>query len=260
MIIPEHERVSRNLKVKTSWLYIVVALVSIVFVMFGLFIYNNYHLYTKAKLFDDVILENKRLTEVNRRLDDFALELQNLRNFRERTERTLASTNQFKTISASSIRTDSILQILQATNVDEQVYINSISSIYESIPSQAPIANPILSRPYETNLSDKSGHIGVDIVATKGAPVMASGNGTVLFSGWTTNYGYTIILKHVNDYITVYKHNLKSNVQEGQYVKRGSVIGHVGNTGRLSTGAHCHFEVWKNGIPIDPALLIKNLQ
>lgn len=260
VIIPEHERVSTNLKVHVKWLWVLFtfAVLGVGFLTF--FIYDNYHMYTKALEYDVLVKENQRLSNENQRLDQFADELQKLRSFRERTERTLASTNQFKSISASSASADSILQILRETPADEQKYIESLNAMFEAIPSISPISNPILSRPFEQKLEDKSGHLGVDIVASKGTPVLASGNGVVLFSGWTNKYGYTIILKHINNYISIYKHNLQSNVQEGQFVKRGNVIGYVGNTGKLSTGTHCHFEIWKNGVPIDPALLIKNLQ
>ena len=102
----------------------------------------------------------------------------------------------------------------------------------------------------------KTKHLAVDIVTGKNEPVKAVADGTVIFSGWTAETGYVIILKHPYDYVSVYKHNGSLLKQQGDFVKSGEVIATVGSTGELTTGPHLHFELWSNGYALNPTNLI----
>lgn len=96
-------------------------------------------------------------------------------------------------------------------------------------------------------------HAGMDFTSAVGTEIHATGDGVVEFADYATNgYGIHVIIDHGFDYKTLYGHMDRLNVQRGQRVKRGDVIGRVGNTG-LSSGPHLHYEVHKNGVPIDPA-------
>ncbi len=103
---------------------------------------------------------------------------------------------------------------------------------------------------------DSNNHLAVDIVAKKNTAVKAAADGTVIFSGWTTETGYVIILKHADDYISVYKHNGNLLKEQGDFVKSGEVIASVGSTGELTTGPHLHFELWSGGYAVNPINLI----
>ncbi len=98
-------------------------------------------------------------------------------------------------------------------------------------------------------------HEGIDLKQKYGAPVRAACDGKVIFAGWAEGYGKLIILKHHKGYTTYYGHLSKIKVRQGQYVYKGQVIGNVGTTG-WTTGPHLHFEVRKNGIPINPKKVI----
>tara|TARA_R110002126_G_scaffold99202_3_gene230330 strand:+ start:36094 stop:36960 length:867 start_codon:yes stop_codon:yes gene_type:complete len=106
------------------------------------------------------------------------------------------------------------------------------------------------------NFDAKTKHLAVDIVAKNGTPVKATADGTVIFSGWNTETGYVIILKHAHDYISVYKHNATLLKEQGDFVKSGEVIASVGSTGELTTGPHLHFELWSGGYAVNPTNLI----
>jgi len=99
---------------------------------------------------------------------------------------------------------------------------------------------------------DSKGHYGVDIVAAPGARVSAVMDGMVVFSGWTVETGYVIQLQHPNNLISIYKHNERLLKEVGQSVKAGEAIARVGNSGELTTGPHLHFELWYNGMPLNP--------
>lgn len=102
------------------------------------------------------------------------------------------------------------------------------------------------------SFNDTNKHFAIDIVATTGTPVKSIEDGSVIFSGWTTETGYVIILEHGSGFISVYKHNGALLKQQGDFVKSGEVIATVGSTGELTTGPHLHFELWYNGYPVNP--------
>lgn len=95
-------------------------------------------------------------------------------------------------------------------------------------------------------------HTGLDFASATGTPVYATGNGSVRFTGFEEKgYGNHVIINHGYGYETLYGHMVRIKVRPGQMVKRGEIIGWVGNTGK-STGPHCHYEVIRNGEKIDP--------
>lgn len=95
-------------------------------------------------------------------------------------------------------------------------------------------------------------HTGLDFTAPIGTPIYATGNGTVSAAEYDAGgYGNNVVIEHGFGYETLYGHMAKIKVRMGQRVKRGEVIGWIGNTGK-STGPHCHYEVIKNGTKVDP--------
>ncbi len=101
-------------------------------------------------------------------------------------------------------------------------------------------------------------HAGLDFSAPQGTPIYATANGVVRTAGNLGNgFGNHVIINHGYGYETLYGHMFKINVKNGTRVKRGEIIGWVGNTGK-STGPHCHYEVHKNGRPLDPVYFFYN--
>lgn len=124
-----------------------------------------------------------------------------------------------------------------------------------------PANGPITSR-YGYRIHPITGerrlHAGTDIGAPGGAPIYASGGGKVTAAGWNGGYGNYTIVDHGNGQKTAYAHQRSMNVRAGQFVSPGQVIGRVGTTG-ASTGNHLHFEYIKNGLRVNPNLLIPGL-
>jgi murein DD-endopeptidase MepM/ murein hydrolase activator NlpD len=111
-----------------------------------------------------------------------------------------------------------------------------------------PPALGAISQPFNTNES----HYAVDIVLEKSTPIKAIADGTVIFSEWTVETGFVIIMEHSLGILSVYKHNESLSKKQGDAVLAGEVIASSGNTGELSTGYHLHFELWIDGYPMDP--------
>jgi len=99
-------------------------------------------------------------------------------------------------------------------------------------------------------------HFAVDVSVDIGTPVKAILAGTVLFSEWSVETGHVILLDHGENLISVYKHNSKILKSQNESVQAGEVIAFSGEEGVLSSGPHLHFEIWKNGLPIDPETIL----
>lgn len=147
-------------------------------------------------------------------------------------------------IKLSASKEDSILRekVAQEDKYNPLLNTSEIGLIFF-----APVKGTI-SEPYDV----KTKHLAVDIVTVKDAPVKAAADGTVIFAGWTSDTGNVILLEHPNNTLTVYKHNAYLSKSQGDLVKGGEVIATVGNTGDLTTGPHLHFEMWREGYPVDP--------
>ena len=123
-------------------------------------------------------------------------------------------------------------------------------------PAGAPIVKGWMSSPYGERVDPISGkkawHEGMDFAGAKGSEVIAVANGVVVFAGYRDGYGQMVEISHGKDLRTRYGHHEEVLVHAGQSVKRGDVIALMGNSGR-STGPHVHFEVLKEGRPVNPA-------
>ena len=105
--------------------------------------------------------------------------------------------------------------------------------------------------------SPKEKHYAVDIALAKNTPIKTIMSGRVIFADWTPNTGNVVIIRHNNGFISVYKHSASLTVAQGDVVRTGEVIALAGSTGQESTGVHLHFELWKDGYPIDPSIFIE---
>lgn len=108
--------------------------------------------------------------------------------------------------------------------------------------------NGVISSHYQADIH----HFGVDIAAASKESVLATLDGTVIYAGYDPNQGNVIQLQHKNGFVSVYKHNELLLKEPGEQVVAGEAIALVGNTGKLSTGPHLHFELWYNGKPVNP--------
>lgn len=102
------------------------------------------------------------------------------------------------------------------------------------------------------SLNQKEKHFGVDIVTQKDEPIKATLEGVVIFSNWTSTEGNVIIIQHHNNLISAYKHCSILLQDLGARVDVGDPIAIVGNSGEFTDGPHLHFEIWQNGVALNP--------
>jgi murein DD-endopeptidase MepM/ murein hydrolase activator NlpD len=137
--------------------------------------------------------------------------------------------------------------------------VKNKAKLLAAIPAIQPISNKKLSRiasgfgyRIDPIYKTRKAHEGLDFAAPIGTPIYATADGVVTTSGFTTSgFGIHVVVNHGYGYKTIYGHMVRVKARVGQRVKRGEVIGYVGNSGK-STGPHLHYEVHKSGIPIDP--------
>ena len=150
--------------------------------------------------------------------------------------------------------------VVQSRSLDEiERLAENKAELIEAIPSIQPIKNQDLTRMasgygYRTDPFTKKRrfHYGMDFSARKGTPIYATGNGVVKRAdNRSSGYGKHIRIDHGFGYISLYAHLSKYNVRRGQRVKRGDIIGYVGNSGR-SVGPHLHYEIFKDKKKINP--------
>ena len=143
--------------------------------------------------------------------------------------------------------------IKEDTLLREMVAQEDKYNFLETATSRANYALfPPLKGPVSEGYNLKDRHYGVDIVAAHNAPVKSVADGTVIFTGWTSQTGNVIIVEHSYGLLSVYKHNASLTKEQGERVKKGEVIATAGSTGEFSTGPHLHFELWSEGQPVNP--------
>ena len=132
---------------------------------------------------------------------------------------------------------------------DEKYSLTALntSSSYNEVFFYKPL-NGIISAAFNSNKS----HFGIDLTSAPKENVMATLDGTVVYTGFDPNFGNVITLQHKNDYLSIYKHNDVLLKEVGDRVVAGEAIAIVGNTGLLSTGLHLHFELWFKGVAVNP--------
>lgn len=216
---------------------------------------------------------SKRLDETLRVLDDIQQRDDNLYRVMMNAEPIAQQTRRASMINKNRYEEllsldDAPLVVSTTQKMDllaRQLYIqsNSFDEIVDLVKTQedrlsrVPAIQPVLNKDLKRTASGYGWrmdpvyqtakfHEGMDFSADIGTPVFATGNGVILKSGWQRGYGETIEIDHGYGYKTVYAHLNKRIARTGVKVKRGDIIGHVGNTGK-STGPHLHYEVHLNG-------------
>lgn len=146
--------------------------------------------------------------------------------------------------------------IMNATNTIKTIknFVNVRSKVINDTPSIVPNRGHITSlfgwrrSPFGFG---RDFHSGIDIAAPHGTPIRATAPGKVVMAGWGGGYGFVVRVKHKYGFLSIYAHCSRLNVKVGQTVKKGKIVGYVGQTGS-STGNHCHYEIRLGNIPINP--------
>lgn len=271
LIVPEDDAEPYSFRLKTrvvKGLY-VLAVILLFHIIGGAVFYWKY-----AKLSGEnteLITKNTKLQEDNLRVIELAEQFTALENDYRKVKGLLGvkvdeeeqQRDSFTSNVESSASFDNIMPAVK-TGVQADINVTEKSAQYLLAPQKSKIHNYIENMPTllpvkgfltqdyqkDTWFGPKA-HSGIDIVAKKGTLIRAAGAGVIIFANWTYDLGNLIIIDHGAGVLSYYGHNQRILKPEGTFVKKGDPIALLGNSGK-SSGPHLHFEIWKDGIPVDP--------
>ena len=221
-------------------------------------------------------LENKygkELISLNQRMTSLMEQLVELRTYNLKLRRAMGEN--------VAISDSGIVKTVPRTAGIEKNKINKIEQMAAKVqPFMSPEQQMIPARPvkFETDtkitvsfpailptegymtrgFEPEHNHFGLDIAGKTGNLIVAAADGNIVFSGWTYDDGYIVIISHASGFMSFYKHDQSLLKTSGSFVRRGEPIVTLGNSGTTSSGPHLHFEIWKDGAPVDPSIYMIN--
>ena len=244
LLIPDNENSPRQFRIKYSTLKLLLALAVFIFLGMLTAIFTYGKLFQIALERDSLRTENSQLKNQLTKVNELSEELTRLKSYDQKVRTSLEGYVRF----AEEKDADRNKNLALVPDLPNE------ASIFTSIPSKTPVAG-FVSQEFR-----QPEHNGLDIAAPEGTPILAAGGGVVIFSGWSVNDGFFIILSHGDGYFSYYKHNSKNLVFPLERVHQGDVIGLLGSSGKSSSGPHLHFEIWKDGNPVDPRKVLVDLK
>lgn len=164
---------------------------------------------------------------------------------------TKSSTTNFNNIADKKSKEDSLFRVEYENETRNNLFKHEIIS---DIPAEYKLAaffSPMTGI-VTNHFNREEKHFGIDIVSDNNSVIKAIADGTVVYSDWTVDNGYSIGIQHNGNLFSVYKHNAVLLKDDGDFVSAGEPIAIYGNSGSMSTGPHLHFEIWYNGTPLNP--------
>lgn len=163
-----------------------------------------------------------------------------------------------KALDAAELDLSELAPTEKEKELREQVIKEDKYNVFES---SKPKVSFVLFPPAQGSILQKynvgNKHLAVTIALTNNTPIKAVAAGTIIFSDWTPSSGYVVIVRHKDDILSVYKNAASVTKSQGNIVRSGEVIALAGNANNVqNSGATLHFELWKDGFPIDPTQFI----
>ena len=281
LLIPDDHSDPFNFKIsiKVIKLLSIIATLLIIHVFAGFVFYYKYSVTNRYR--NQLERENINLKEDNRQISSLYDKVEELVQYNNRLRAVLEVDQGF---TPSDRKASQILnKIRRNQNINLMVDRGGKTSAYQNMPVTKGNLDFFLTReknkyhqfanniptylPVEGYLTTDfrkgdwflPNHLGIDIAASRGSAVHAAADGVVIFANWTEDLGNLIILYHFNGFLTFYGHNQILLRKENSIVKKGDKIALLGNSGQ-STAPHLHFEVWKDGKPVNPKKYLLKFQ
>ena len=242
LIVPDHDGKNRQFSIsRNGTLVLIFTIVGIITSMvIGLLIFG-------PKAFDHDRMKNRYTEVIEERTAVLELyrDLERMKQMELVVQKALGSN-----LAESEIEDGKLVETIDDQKI-RAGYLNNV-------PSLLPVSGVVTQNMIISNKDDIRKHLGVDIAVPTGERILASASGQVVFSGWTPDLGNLVVIYHKNEYFTYYGHNELILVNSYEKVDRGDAIATSGNSG-ISSGPHLHFEIWKDGEPVDPLLYFPEL-
>lgn len=270
LIVPEDDAEPHSFRIKSGvvkLLYVLGAILVVHIIVGGIYYWKYANLLSNHKQLLDY---NAQLQRDNKRVIEFADKLYVLEKQYRKVRSLLGVEPEYEPETRDGFESKESVQLVDRivpavstarktqTNLfnSKQRYLLSpkkskIHSYAENVPSLLPVKGFLTLDFQKDGWFSPKTHSGIDIVAQKGTIVRAAGAGVIIFSNWTLDLGHLIIIDHGGGILSYYGHNQRLLKPEKSYIKKGEPIALLGTSGR-SSGPHLHFEIWKDGAPVDP--------
>ncbi len=251
LIVPDNDNKTHSLKLGAKWVKILTISLVTVAVLIILGFATYWQVASVAIDYVKVKEDNFKLRKSLETMEEIKNNLQKMRSYNEQIRTSLSG---YVSITKKDENDTTKIPELDFSSMPTA----EVRTIFNTIPSLKPV-DGFVTRGYQTQDLLVDPHYGLDIAAEIGTPVKSAADGIVMFSGWTNDAGHVLVIQHEYGYVTIYKHNQRNLVQSLEKVTKGQVIALVGNTGEITSGSHLHFEIWKNGLPLDPQQYISTV-
>lgn len=227
--------------------------------------------YTDTNLDRDVYQLNLRADSISREMQKKDIYFENLKRIVEgydfAADSALTEMNIYEPLPKTATDTITLKKTVQDSllraEFEAQNQYNLFGDLSTTTKRPQSVKNffaPITGHIFK-DFDPQSGHFGIDISSDESQIIKSTLDGTVVFSIWSIEKGYCIGIQHEDGYFSIYKHNAALLKSEGDFVKAGEAIAILGQSGEATTQAHLHFELWHNGISVNPAeyVMIENI-
>jgi len=280
IFVPDQEQNPKSISMSYTVGRLLIVLMVVLSVHLILSGYGYYRIFQLEKISNLLQYENQDLKARNRRIEEivrlfneirvtdgkirkaFGSEL-GIREYNLQDFETLKSQTPARTPASTEPQQEaSHLRMPMAQIQNSQYFLTERSGDYfdpEYLPTQLPVEGYLTTRFQKGGKFPARSHNGIDLAAQKGTVIRAAGAGIVILADWTPDFGNVIVISHGNGFVTYYAHAMRLLVDQGTRVRKAQQIALLGSSGR-SSAPHLHFEIWKNGEPLDPEKLIFALQ
>ncbi|MBN2290572.1 MAG: M23 family metallopeptidase [Candidatus Glassbacteria bacterium] len=211
--------------------------------------------FDKAQRFDQVIVENRNLTLENRKIRELANRLQEIDKLVSKLQVAQGVTKAGERADEAAAQEPEAAAAVAMQNRGGEDLYGAGADTRAPYPKRAgmPYGRPMDEKSFiSRNFNPGIYHFGVDFALKQGTPVKATADGVVISAEESENLGLCVIIEHKSGYRTLYGHNSRLEISNGDRVRRGDIIAYSGNTG-MSSGPHLHYAIFdENNNPVDP--------
>lgn len=253
IIVPHDENRTWNLQMSYRLLYTLVALLVIGLISAIAFMFTYGQMLVAAERAAMLGRENNKLKHQVAQVDSLKLELLNMQAMGIQIKGMLGvALSREDSLLVANLSPDAKSPAIAESEVVDGVGAREQRNMLDALPSMWPVKGYV-TRSFHVTGGDAHPdyHPGIDIAARTNTPVAVAADGVVESSRMDETYGWVVHVDHGYGFHTLYGHNTRNLVKKGDRVTRGQTVALVGSTGK-STAPHLHFEVRKNGVPVDP--------
>lgn len=220
----------------------------------GTFMYGR----NDPELRESIIEISSRLLALQDSLQVRDMQLENMKDvLRQGADTTFALGRVREPLAVSELPTSTPLPQFSYIDYDflrkPDVQFDAVSTQGLVFPVSFPVSG-IVTQEYKP----EEGHFGLDIAANVGSEFRSIADGVIISTEWTINYGYVIHVQHSDGYLSIYKHCANPLRKAGDIIRKDDILGTISDVGVISSGPHLHFEIWRNGRPLNPMNYLLN--